>query len=75
VSSKDDEIARLKFHEARDGLEGALAFAKQTYFVYRKNLAIRNAGGFRCGYSLTYRRPLVESCVILRQYIKGVRYE
>lgn len=62
-----DETARLTFVEARDGREAACAFARATLAVYRAVLLGR--GPQRV---LTlYRRPLIESVVVLRRFVAG----
>lgn len=62
---------RLAFVEQRDGKEGAIAFAKQTKFLYHKALAQRNTHHKRGGYGLVYRQELVESCIVFREYLKN----
>lgn len=66
---KRRERERLAFTERRDGRSGALAFAAQGMLVYRKALAQRNQNGKRCGYGQAYRRELVESCIVFRQFL------
>ena len=61
------EAARLRFVEARDGREAACAFARATLATYRSVLLDRGPNRV-----LTlYRRPLVESVVVLRRYVAG----
>lgn len=61
------ETARLRLVEARDGREAACAFARATLEAYRDVLLGR--GPHRV---LTlYRRPLVESVVVLRRFVAG----
>lgn len=68
---KRRERDRLAFTEKRDGRDGAVAFAQQGVFVYRKALAQRNKNGKRCGYGQAYRQELVESCIVFRQFLRA----
>ncbi len=63
------EAGRLHFLEARDGLEGARAFARTTLQVYRAAVA-RGRDGRRSGYGSVYRRALLESCLDFRAYVR-----
>lgn len=64
------ELTRLQFLIERDGIDGAIAFAKQTLRTYRTHLKRRNKGGHRMGYGLAFRRPLVSSCVVFRRFLR-----
>lgn len=74
-SKRNSELERLQFVEQRDGLEGALSFARQTLKVYwncvkRKPGARPGAEYFvRPGYGNAYRRSLIEAIITLRKYI------
>lgn len=68
------EIDRLRFVFNRDGLEGAIRFAKQTIHVYRASLKQRNKNGKRTGYGLVYRKELVASCVVARRFLRDNTY-
>ena len=68
------EIDRLRFVLNRDGLEGAIRFAKQTIYVYRASLKQRNKFGKRAGYGLAYRKELVASCVVARRFLRDNSY-
>jgi hypothetical protein len=63
------EAARLCFVEARDGLPGAIAFARQSLRVYRAAVK-RSKDGRRSGYGSAYRRALLESCLDFRAYLR-----
>jgi hypothetical protein len=73
------EWGRLAFLERRDGEAAALAFARQTYAIYRQTLrhGFRMPGrpsdpnNRRGGRGLMMRRELVESCIVFRWYIRG----
>jgi hypothetical protein len=71
---KQQEIERLRFVLNRDGLEGAIRFAKQTIHVYRASLKQRNRAGHRTGYGLAFRLPLVASCVVARRFLRDHTY-
>ncbi len=61
------ETGRLRFLVDRDGPEAACAFARATLEAYRRVLLGR--GPVRV---LTlYRRPLIESVVVLRRFVAG----
>ena len=64
------ERRRLSFVEQRDGILGAMAFARQGLYVYRSALAERNQGGNRLGYGFAFRRELVISCTVFRRYLR-----
>jgi hypothetical protein len=68
------EIERLRFVAGRDGLDGAIRFAKQTIHVYRASLKQRNQNGKRTGYGLVYRKELVVSCVVIRRFLRDNTY-
>jgi hypothetical protein len=57
------EVARLAFVAARDGLPAAEEFARRGLGLYRVAL--------RTPYGKAYRRTLVESCIIYRQFLRG----
>ena len=67
------ERERLTFVEGRDGTPAAIEFARRTFKQYRAALAERNQGGFRSGYGLAYRKELVISCLVFRNYIRSNR--
>ena len=66
-----NELNRLAFVKQRDGVVGAIAFAKQGISVYRAALAQRNRLGFRCGYGKEYRKTLVESLIVYRRFLRS----
>lgn len=72
-SAKEREHNRLALVEHRDGLIAAKAFAQQGMLVYRKALAQRTPRGHRCGYGQAYRRELVESLIVYRQFLRKVK--
>ncbi|MBP6251468.1 MAG: hypothetical protein KA324_15390 [Rubrivivax sp.] len=63
------EAGRLQFLERRDGLSGAIAFARQGLHVYRAAVR-RGKDGRRSGYGSAYRRALLESCLDFRVYLR-----
>lgn len=67
---KEREQSRLAFVIERDGKIGASSFAQRVLCQYRKALAQRNQHGKRCGYGQAYRRELVESCIVFRQFLR-----
>jgi hypothetical protein len=69
VTTVHHEAGRLRFMEARDGVQGAMAFARQSLSVYRA--AVKRAkDGRRSGYASAYRRALLESCLDFRAYLR-----
>lgn len=68
---KRREQERLAFIEGRDGRDGAVAFARQGLFVYREALTQRTKNGKRRGYAQSYRRELVASCIVFRQFLRS----
>ena len=71
--SKQRELERLGFICNRDGLDGAIGFAKQGIRQYRSALACRNAYAMTLsrGYAIRYRRELVDSLVVYRRFLMG----
>lgn len=69
-----NEIDRLRFVRDRDGVEGAIKFATQTFSVYRAQLRQRNRAGKRAGYGLAFRPELVGSCVVFRMFLRDNTY-
>lgn len=72
------EFERLAFVTHRDGPEAALAFARQTLFVYRTCLFRSRKRGFSFPHHASlpeYRRAFVQSCLELRNYLKGQRWK
>lgn len=63
------EAERLRFVETRDGLPGAIAFARQTLRTYRAAVK-RGKDGRRSGYGSAYRHALLESCLDFRTYLR-----
>ena len=63
------ETERLRFLETRDGLDGALAFARRTLHIYRAAVK-RGKDGRRTGYGSAYRRALLLSCLDFRAYLR-----
>lgn len=59
------EVQRLAFVYTRDGLAGALAFAKQTYNAYRAQRKLRPMK-----YGRAYREEMIVSCVVFRQFLR-----
>lgn len=68
LDSAQGEQARLAFVAARDGDDGALAFARQTYRLYRAALRDR-----RSRYGRAFRPQLVRSCLVLRTFIRSMK--
>ena len=68
------EKNRLQFVAERDGVAGAVTFAKQTMRAYRRALGQRNQNGKRAGYGLVYRKELVMSCVVFRRFLRDNKY-
>lgn len=65
------ERNRIAFIKSRDGQDGATAFVKQTYAIYRRTLKQRNAHGRRVGLGAVYRREFIESCLVFREYLRN----
>jgi len=68
------EEQRLKFMKERDGVEGAVAFARQTLKAYRMSLRRSRKRGFDPIHHATlpeFRRGFVESCLAFRAYLRG----
>lgn len=65
------EVARINFVKNRDGEEAALAFVSQTMVQYKRALKQRNENGYRCGYGLSFRRELIQSCIVFRDYLRN----
>jgi hypothetical protein len=63
------EAERLRFVETRDGIPGAIAFARQGLRGYRAAVK-RGKDGRRSGYGSAYRRALLESCLDFRAYLR-----
>jgi len=66
------EHQRLRFVEQRDGLAGALAFAKQTRAVYRTCVLRSRKRGFTNPHHASlaeYRRAFIESYLVLKHFI------
>lgn len=67
------EEQRLKFVEERDGVDGAIDFAKQTLKVYRMALRRSRKRGFNPPHHATlpeYRLGFIESCLDFRAYLR-----
>jgi hypothetical protein len=58
-----NERHRLEFLEWRDGKEGAIAFARRTFASY--------GAALKTPYGRVYRRTLVCSRVVFRQYLRA----
>ena len=56
---------RLAFVMGRDGLDGAMQFARQTYKIYRAQRKVRPLT-----YGKEYRQELIVSCVVFREFIR-----
>lgn len=67
------ERDRLVFTYNRDGLDGAIYFARQALLAYRGALGKRNDRGKRYGYGLAYREELVGSCIVFRKFLSHPR--
>ncbi|HEX2831332.1 MAG TPA: hypothetical protein VHP37_33705 [Burkholderiales bacterium] len=75
------EWGRLNFLEARDGREATMQFARRTYAAYRHTLRYgfgmpgRRAikGDRRGGRGLFMRRQMIESCMVLRWYLRAYK--
>jgi hypothetical protein len=65
---KQRENERLAFVTVRDGLEAAIAFAKQTYRGYRSARRQRPLK-----YGGAYKKELIVSCVVFRRFIRDNR--
>lgn len=69
----NSEIERLHFVEGRDGMDGALKFARQTYQVYRTNVLRSRKNGFDNPSHASlpeYRRMFIGSILAINRYIK-----
>jgi hypothetical protein len=69
VTPVHHEAERLRFMEARDGIQGGMAFARQDLRVYRAAVK-RGKDGRRSGNGSAYRRALLESCLDSRAYLR-----
>lgn len=72
------EQHRLAFLETRDGVEGALEFAKRTYAIYRSALKMsrkRKSPKIHFASTPEYRRSYVESCLVFRAYIREHKHD
>jgi len=67
------ESERIKFIEDRDGVSGALEFAKRTIMIYRKSVLKRGGPNreFHHASIKQYRRGYIESYVHLKQYVRN----
>ena len=65
---KQAEHDRLAFIEDRDGYDGMMLFAKQTYRAYRS--CRRGKDGKPMPYGRAYRQELIVACVVLRQVLR-----
>lgn len=63
------EAGRLHFLERRDGLPGAVVFARQALGIYRAAVR-RGKHGRRSGYGSAYLRALLESCLDFRAFLR-----
>jgi len=67
------ETQRLSFVIERDGMEGAVIFAKQTYHAYRAALKLSRKRGCQKPHHATlpeYREGFVMSCLAFRKFIR-----
>ena len=67
-----EERKRIAFVCDRDGGDGAVAFAKRALGAYRACVR-RKSNGRRSGYGSAYRRSLVLSCIVFREFIRAER--
>ena len=70
------EHSRIAFVEQRDGKEAAIAFAKQTYRIYRTAvLSSRKRKATKVHFASLpeYKRSFIESCTVFRQYLGSDR--
>jgi hypothetical protein len=68
------EEERLKFIEERDGVEGAVTFAKQTLATYRRCVLHSRKRGFNPPHHASlpeYRQGFIESYLAFKAYIKN----
>jgi hypothetical protein len=69
----NNELERLYFVEGRDGMDGALKFARQTYQVYRTNVLRSRKNGFDIPSHASlpeYRRMFIGSIIAINRYLK-----
>lgn len=64
------ELARIKFIEERDGIEGAIKFSKQTIGIYLKALKKQANGRFGYAKDPKYQHLFVTSLLAFRNYLK-----
>lgn len=70
------EHDRLTFIIERDGIDGAIKFAKQTYNVYRTSLKQSRKRGHKKPHHATipeYRLGFVLSCLAFRKFLRETR--
>jgi hypothetical protein len=73
ITDQHSEHQRLAFVEGRDGLEGAISFARQTVKVYRKAVLCSRKRGYakpHHGSLPDYRRGFIESYLVAKQFLK-----
>lgn len=66
------EFERLHFVEQRDGLAGALAFARQTMVIYRKAVMLSRKRGHEKPHFASlpeYRRQFIESYLVFKRFV------
>ena len=66
------EEERLSFTEKRDGIDGAVAFAKQSMAVYRTCVLRSRKRGFDRPHHASlpeYRRGFIESYLAFKRYV------
>lgn len=67
------EADRINFLIERDGLSGAIDFAKRALFVYRKAARLTPDGKKQFAHDKVYRASFVESILYLRNFLRGNR--
>lgn len=68
----EQEKQRLAFIEARDGIDGALAFAKQTLKIYRKAVLTSRKRGHTKPHHASlpeFLTGFIESYIVFKRYV------
>lgn len=66
------ELNRIAFVEQRDGVDGAIEFARRTVDIYRKAvLQTIRRGNNKAHFasSIQFKRGFIESYIVLKQYL------
>jgi len=62
---KKSELKRIEFIRSRDGDEGAIAFIKRTYPVYRRAILDKRQFASLPG----YKKEFIVSCIVFREFL------